>query len=271
MLDRVAIVLFLISIAGCGPAGRPLGSAEAMRARQSLWERCQHSVRREQCGDDPDTVYQTICMRRIGDQYFDTRSLEAARAIIVSYGCSPSIAGTGGPASTSAGSSGFANPRQPWTNAELRDFIVRINDAMVSCFGPEHVPVRTRMTIDARGHVSAHEISSDATDEERGCVARLLVSVDLEATSSRMSRQFEATFGDVALDAAMRARTAAARDHSCDLDHVVVAAEHPSGFWLDVCGTQHFYRPDGDAYVEQEAIPPPPSPPPTAPTAPTAP
>ncbi len=60
----------------------------------------------------------------------------------------------------------------------------------------------------------------------------------------------------------LRARETAARDHGCALDTVTIGAEHDTGFWLNVCGIQRFYRREGDHFVEQP-VPSPPTPTPT--------
>lgn len=202
---RSVIVLALVAIAGCGPAGRQLGSSQSMRRRQDIWERCSRAIQSAQC-DEGSGVYQTMCMRQIGDRYFDTRSLSDAQQIAIANGCPESMVG----AHASYGGAGPRTPTpraaHPWSDAEMQDMIARINDAVVSCFAAADLPARIMMTVDPRGHIAQHAIASVHTDDEQGCIARLLVSVDVESDSAREPRTVTARFGEApapAVDAAV--------------------------------------------------------------------
>lgn len=182
-----ALVAALLFVAGCGPAGRHLASSSAMQRRQDIWNRCRSSIEQSQCGDDPDTFYRVVCMRRIGDRYFDTSSLDAARGIAVENGCPESIAGA------SSVSTAAATP-PTWSDRQIYETIVRIDGAVASCFDASRLPARMSLTFSARGQVEAHQVLTDHTAEEAGCVARLLVSVEVEG-DVRTPRTIDASFG----------------------------------------------------------------------------
>ncbi|MFA6049885.1 MAG: hypothetical protein WC761_01690 [Candidatus Paceibacterota bacterium] len=79
-------------ILACGGGQHPAVRGETSAAvSQNLWERCINSIRSAQCSSSGDMVYQSICLRSIGDEYFALQSFPERQNHLISYGCPPAI------------------------------------------------------------------------------------------------------------------------------------------------------------------------------------